>query len=112
MLGAAVENFLHVLDLGPALYAVVCLEATVDLSKANKPKGHLHWVDAKEGVAAAGREWLESSGGEAVRDGALAREVDGDHTDAVGGVEARHFARESDEGGRCGGTEYRHRLPD
>ena len=32
--------------------AVVGLTASVDLARANKPKGHLHWVDASEAVPA------------------------------------------------------------
>lgn len=32
--------------------AVIALTASVDLSRANKPKGHLHWVDASEAIPA------------------------------------------------------------
>jgi len=32
--------------------AVVALTASVDLGRANKPRGHLHWVDASEAVPA------------------------------------------------------------
>ena len=66
--------------------AVVGLTASVDLARANKPKGHLHWVDASE--AGAGHECAATDDGSGRQEGdggEAAAAVEGGGGDGEGG---------------------------